>query len=54
MISQMFLRIKIREADRGAQRFLWRGKDREQEVEEFEMKSLIFGALSALSTAICI
>ena len=42
-ISDMFLRIQMREEDRGAQRFLWRGKLREGAPDELEMTTLIFG-----------
>ncbi|XP_076660183.1 uncharacterized protein LOC143363496 [Halictus rubicundus] len=43
-IKDMFLRIKVRKKDRGAQRFLWRGKSRAAEPDVYEMTSLIFGA----------
>ncbi|XP_076246522.1 uncharacterized protein LOC143186698 [Calliopsis andreniformis] len=51
-IKDMFLRIKIREEDRGAQRFLWRGKNRQGSPETYEMTRLIFGAKSSPCTAI--
>lgn len=43
-IKDMFLRVKVREEDRGAQKFLWRGRARDIEPEVFEMTCLIFGA----------
>ncbi|XP_076389575.1 uncharacterized protein LOC143264787 [Megachile rotundata] len=43
-IKDMFLRIQVRKEDRGAQRFLWRGKARNVEPQVFEMSCLIFGA----------
>jgi hypothetical protein len=43
-IKNMFHRIKIREADRGAQRFLWRGDRRDGEPDVYEMTSMTFGA----------
>ena len=51
-IKDMYLRVKVREEDRGAQRFLWRGKDRNREPEVYEMTSLIFGAKSSPCSAI--
>ncbi|XP_076385089.1 uncharacterized protein LOC143263989 [Megachile rotundata] len=51
-ISDMFLRVQIRESDRGAQRFLWRGKDRNREPDIYEMSTLIFGAKSSPCSAI--
>ena len=51
-IKDMFLRVKVIEKDRGAQRFLWRGKNREKEPEIYEMASLIFGAKSSPCNAI--
>ncbi|XP_076660478.1 uncharacterized protein LOC143363834 [Halictus rubicundus] len=37
-------RQEVRKKDRGAQRFLWRGKSRAAEPDVYEMTSLIFGA----------
>ncbi|XP_021964116.1 uncharacterized protein LOC110859468 [Folsomia candida] len=43
-IKDMFHRIKIREEDASAQRFLWRGMDRDRDPDVMEMGVLIFGA----------
>ena len=43
-ITDMFLRVKIREKDRGAQRFLWRGSI-------YEMTTLIFGSTASPCSA---
>ena len=51
-IADMFLRIKVREEDRGAQRFLLRGAN--GEVDEYESESLIFGSIASPATAIYI
>nr|XP_034825593.1 uncharacterized protein LOC117983216 [Maniola hyperantus] len=51
-VQEMFLRIKIREADRDSLRFLWRGEDRNKKPEEYRMTSVIFGAASSPATAI--
>lgn len=51
-IRDMFLRIMVRKEDRGAQRFLWRGKARNVEPDVYEMTSLIFGAKSSPCIAI--
>ncbi|XP_043264286.1 uncharacterized protein LOC122404416, partial [Colletes gigas] len=51
-IKDMFLRVKVRKEDRDAQRFLWRGHDREREPEVFAMTCLIFGAKSSPCSAI--
>lgn len=53
-ISDMFLRVQVRESDRGAQRFLWRGVDRDREPDVYEMSTLIFGAKSSPCSAIYI
>ena len=53
-IKDMFLRVQVRESDRGAQRFLWRGDRRQGEPETYEMTSLIFGAKSPPCSAIYI
>lgn len=51
-IQDMFLRIKLREEDTNAQRFLWRGKDRIGPPSEYVMNSLIFGSKSSPTSAI--
>ena len=43
-ILNMFLKVKIREKNRDAQRFLWRGRDRHRKPEELEMDVLLFEA----------
>lgn len=43
-VRDMFLRVKLREEDRDAQRFLWRGEDRNKPPEEFRMSTLLFGS----------
>ncbi|XP_076660155.1 uncharacterized protein LOC143363463 [Halictus rubicundus] len=53
-IKDMFLRVKVRQEDRGAQRFLWRGKARDVEPHVYEMTSLIFGAKSSPCSAMYI
>ncbi|XP_059053830.1 uncharacterized protein LOC131848089 [Achroia grisella] len=45
-IREMFLQIKIREEDRAAQQFLWRGDDRINPPQKYVMTSMIFGARS--------
>ena len=42
-VSDMFLRVGVREEDRGAQRFLWRGACRDGDPDIYEMNTLIFG-----------
>ncbi|KAL0859420.1 hypothetical protein ABMA27_010599 [Loxostege sticticalis] len=51
-IAEMFMQVKIREEDRDALRYLWRGENREQQPTEYRMTSLIFGATSSPATAI--
>ncbi|XP_059049478.1 uncharacterized protein LOC131844582 [Achroia grisella] len=51
-IREMFPQIKIREADRNCQRYLWRPDGPDGQVREFRMSSLIFGAASSPFTAI--
>lgn len=52
-IAEMFMQVKIREQDRDALRYLWRGEARgDAEVTEYRMTSLIFGATSSPTTAI--
>ena len=41
-IKDMFLKIRIREEDRDAQRFLWRGRNRSTNPEEYVMSSMLF------------
>lgn len=53
-ITDMFLRVRVRPEDRGAQRFLWRGKKRDVDPDVYEMSSLIFGAKSSPCSAIYI
>lgn len=53
-IQDIFLRVKIRELDQNARRFLWRGKIRDQKPLCFQMTSLIFGAKSSSRSAIFI
>lgn len=51
-IAEMFMQVKVREEDRDALRYLWRGDRREGAPKEFRMKSIIFGAASSPCTAI--
>jgi transposase InsO family protein len=51
-IADMFMRVKIREADQGAQLFLWRGPDRDKDPSIYVMNSMIFGAASSPTSAI--
>ncbi|XP_049866070.1 uncharacterized protein LOC126366823 [Pectinophora gossypiella] len=51
-IAEMFMQVKIREEDRDALRYLWRGNDRDGPPREYRMSSLIFGASSSPCTAI--
>jgi hypothetical protein len=51
-IKEMFMQVKIREEDRDALRFLWRGDRREGAPEEYRMTSVIFGATSSPCTAL--
>ncbi|XP_043478502.1 uncharacterized protein LOC122508900 [Leptopilina heterotoma] len=53
-IVDMFLRIKVREEDQHAQRFLWREMDRKNPPKEYMMSSLIFGSKLAPCSAIYI
>ena len=43
----MFLKIKLRETDRDAQRFLWRGSNRSMTPDEYVVNSVLFGAKSS-------
>ncbi|XP_026736747.1 uncharacterized protein LOC113500239 [Trichoplusia ni] len=52
-IKEMFMQVKLREADRDSLRYVWRGNRRDDQApEEYRMTSLIFGASSSPSTAI--
>ncbi|KAL7304764.1 hypothetical protein TKK_0002995 [Trichogramma kaykai] len=51
-MRDMFLKVKVREHDWNAQRFLWRGRDRGSEPKEFVMTSLLFGGKSSPCEAI--
>ncbi|XP_041974007.1 uncharacterized protein LOC121729533 [Aricia agestis] len=51
-IKEMFMRIRVRKEDRDALRFLWRGNEREEKPQEYQMASLIFGATSSPCTAL--
>ena len=53
-MRDMFLKIKIREKDRDAQRFLWKGENRVNEPDEYVMSSMLFGAKSSPCTALYI
>ncbi|XP_049886664.1 uncharacterized protein LOC126381183 [Pectinophora gossypiella] len=54
-IKEMFMQVKIREQDRDALRYLWRGDNRgDTTPREYRMTSLIFGAKSSPATAIYI
>ena len=50
-IKDMFMRVRVREEDLDAQRFLWRGRDRVSKPTQYRMKILLFGAKSSPSTA---
>lgn len=50
-IQEMFHQVLIRDEDLAAQRFLWRGKDREKPPETYVMKAMIFGAICSPSSA---
>ena len=53
-MRDMFLKIKIREEDKDAQRFLWRGENRDKEPDVYAMSSVLFGAISSPCTALFI
>ncbi|XP_048483483.1 uncharacterized protein LOC125489924 [Plutella xylostella] len=53
-IKEMFMQIRIKECDRDALRFLWRGNRREGTPDEYRMTSVIFGASSSPCTALFI
>ena len=44
-IYDMFLKVNIRKKDRDTQRFLWRGKARDNEPDEYVVTSMLFGAV---------
>lgn len=46
-IREMFLRIKIRDRDQDALRFLWREGDPSRPVDVYIMESMIFGSRSS-------
>lgn len=50
-IKEMFHQVIIRKSDRKSQRFLFRGMDRDRDPDIFEMKVMIFGAVSSPSMA---
>ena len=50
----MYLRVMVREADRGSLRFLWHGSDRQKYPETYEMRCIIFGANSSPCNALYI
>ncbi|KAJ8705579.1 hypothetical protein PYW08_012625 [Mythimna loreyi] len=52
-IADMFMRVKIREQDRGAQLFLWQSAA-DSEPRTYAMSSMIFGAVSSPTSAIFI
>ncbi|OXA55241.1 Pro-Pol polyprotein [Folsomia candida] len=43
-IQDMFHRVRVKHDDAQAQRFLWRGKERDRDPDVYEMGVLIFGA----------
>lgn len=51
-IRAMYLRVKVKPEDRGALRFLWRGKDRKKHPVTCEMTCLIFGASCSACNAL--
>uniref|UniRef100_W8AYL5 Pro-Pol polyprotein n=1 Tax=Ceratitis capitata TaxID=7213 RepID=W8AYL5_CERCA len=50
-IREMFHRVKIREADQEAQRFLWRNGDSTKEPEVYVMTAMIFGSVCSPCSA---
>lgn len=46
-IREMFHQVKIRPEDRPAQRFLWRGEDRNKPPDVYEMSAMTFGGVSS-------
>lgn len=53
-MKDMFLKIRIRKEDLDAQRFLWRGKNRSIDPEEYIVLSVFFGATSSPTIALFI
>ena len=51
-IRDMYLRVGMNANDRGAQRFLWRGADRNRYPDTYEMTCLVFGANSSPASAL--
>lgn len=51
-IADMYMRVNVIESDRGAQRFLWRGKSRKGEPLVYEMTCILFGAKPSQCSAI--
>lgn len=51
-IRDKSLRVPVAEADRDAQIFLWRGRDKHTEPQEFVMSSFLFGAKSSPCSAL--
>ena len=51
-IRDMYLRVQVNPADRGALRFLWRGADRKNYPQTYEMTCLVFGANSSPASAL--
>lgn len=50
-IKEMFHQVLIRPLDRNSQRFLFRGMNRDNAPEIYQMKAMIFGAVSSPSIA---
>ena len=50
-IRQMFHQVRIRAADQPAQRFLWRGTDRQRKPDVFQMEAMTFGAVCSPASA---
>ena len=48
----MFSQIQIRDEDLDSQRFLWRGMDRQNKPDVYEMKSMMFGPSCSPASAI--
>lgn len=51
-VKDMFLRVNIAPEDRSAQRFLWRGRDRDGEPGVYHMNSMVFGVKSSPCAAL--